>query len=106
MSENWNSNHTLKISALDKKGDLINKWSYAVQQATTMSMPVAEIEMSSSIKMIENDNEFQVSTENQSFSFTKERGLLTAVSSNGVLKQIKPLLLQRSNISACHSHGV
>jgi len=83
LPNDWNTNHTLSISALDKNGDLINTWSYPVQQASKMSLPTAIERSDSEINLTENKSEYLVSTENQSFTFEKESGLLSAVLSSG-----------------------
>ncbi len=83
LPENWNTNHTLKVSALDKKGDVINSWSYPVQQASKISLPIVTHISDSEVKLTENKNTFQVNTVNQSFTFDKESGLLSAAYSNG-----------------------
>ena len=58
LPNEWNSNHTLKISALDKKGDLINTWSYPVQQASKISLPTTTNKGNSEVNLTENKNEY------------------------------------------------
>ena len=83
LPEEWQSNHTLKIAALDAHGDLINTWSYAVQKASAFVFPEEEIEEGSNVKLKENNEDFKVHTDNLSATFDKETGLLSSVISDG-----------------------
>ncbi len=79
LAPDWNSNHTLKITALDKDGGIINTWSYPVQTAEEVSSHLKNISTESSIKLNENEHAYLVKVGQIEYEFNKKIGMLTSV---------------------------
>ncbi len=83
LPTDWNSCHTLKITAKDKLSNSINTWSYPVQQASKILTPPSTNEMVSEVELLETNAEYRVNVGKVTYNFSKENGMLSAVNSNG-----------------------
>lgn len=83
LPKDWTTYHSLKISAIDENGDLINKWSYPIQKASDVSLESIEGITSVKVSLEDKSNAYNIKTKNHSFSFNKENGMLSSVVAMG-----------------------
>lgn len=83
LPADWQANHTLKITALDKDGGTINTWSYPVQSASKISSNPKTSSTESMIELNENEHTYVVKVGQIEYEFNKENGMLTSVKRDG-----------------------